>query len=65
MEPRERYGRLLACLWLADGTLFNERLLGEGYAQLLTIPPNVKYADRFKAAQAEAREAGPGAGCGE
>lgn len=44
MEPRDRYGRLLAYLWLADGTLFNELLLGEGYAQLLTIPPNnVKY----------------------
>ncbi|MFO7173309.1 MAG: thermonuclease family protein [Bacillota bacterium] len=60
VEPRDRYGRLLAYVWLADGRLFNEVLVREGYAQLLTIPPNVKYVERLTAAQREAREAGRG-----
>ncbi|MGE5551536.1 MAG: thermonuclease family protein [Bacteroidota bacterium] len=38
------------------GRLFNARLLIGGYAQLLTIPPNVKYVDFFTRFQTEARE---------
>jgi micrococcal nuclease len=56
-EPRDRYGRALAYLWLADGRFFNEMLVVRGYAQVLTIPPNVDYADRFVAAQRRARRA--------
>jgi micrococcal nuclease len=56
VEERDRYGRLLAYVWL-DEELFNEVLLKEGYAQLATYPPNVKYVERFKAAQKEARKA--------
>lgn len=59
VEERDRYGRLLAYVWLEE-ELFNEVLLQEGYAQLATYPPNVKYVERFKAAQKEAREAGRG-----
>ena len=40
--------------------MFNETLLREGYAQVATFPPNVKYVDRFLEAQREAREAGKG-----
>jgi endonuclease YncB( thermonuclease family) len=54
-EPRDRYGRLLAYVWLADGTFFNALLVAEGYAQQLTIPPNVTYADLFRRLVAEAR----------
>ena len=56
-EPRDRYGRALAYVWLADGRFFNEMLVDRGYAQVLTIPPNVDYADRFVAAQRRARKA--------
>jgi len=59
VEERDRYGRLLAYLWLGD-EMFNETLVREGYAQVMTVPPNVKYADRFVALQQEAREAGRG-----
>ncbi len=38
----------------------NETLLREGYAQVATFPPNVKYVDRFFAAQQEARSIGGG-----
>ena len=59
-EPRDRYGRALAYLWLRDGRFFNEMLVDRGYAQVLTIPPNVDQADRFRAAQRRARDAGRG-----
>jgi len=60
VEERDRYGRLLAYLWTQgeqDGApvFANAQLLRWGYAQLLTIPPNVKYVERFRSAQAAAR----------
>jgi micrococcal nuclease len=56
-EERDRYGRALAYVWLEDGRFLNMMLVKRGYAQVLTIPPNVDYADRFVAAQRRAREA--------
>lgn len=46
VQERDMYGRLLAYVYL-DGVMFNETLLEEGYAELATYPPNVKYVDRF------------------
>ena len=57
VERRDRYGRLLAYVFLEDGRFVNAELLKEGYAQLLTIPPNVKYVDLFVGLQRQAREA--------
>jgi len=54
-EPRDRYGRMLAYVWLRDGTFWNALLAAEGYAQQLTIPPNVTYAPLFRSLVAEAR----------
>ena len=66
-EERDRYGRALAYVWLRDGRFLNRLLVERGYAQPLTIPPNVDYADRFGADARSAREAGRGlwgrAGC--
>ena len=59
-EPRDRYGRLLAYLWLPDGRLFNEMLAARGYAEPLTIPPNDQLAPRFAAAAERARGAHAG-----
>ncbi len=59
IERLDQYGRTLAYIWLR-GKLFNEMLLAEGYAQVTTYPPNVKYVDRFLGAQRAAREAGRG-----
>jgi micrococcal nuclease len=55
VEPRDRYGRMLAYVWLEDGTFWNALLAAEGYAQQLTIPPNVTYADLFRRLVGEAR----------
>jgi micrococcal nuclease len=56
---RDKYGRLLRYIWLGD-VLINEQLLRDGYAQVKTYPPDVKYVDRYRVAQTEAREAGRG-----
>lgn len=55
-EPRDRYGRLLAYVWLGDGRFLNLLLAEGGYALPLTIPPNVDYANRFVAAARRARQ---------
>src|SRR3954465_2162256 len=57
VDPRDRYGRALAYLYLEDGRMFNELLAELGYATPLTIPPNVDFADRFVAAAKRARDA--------
>ena len=57
VDRRDKYNRLLAYVYLPDGTFVNAELVRQGYAQLLTIPPNVKYADLFLKCQKEAREA--------
>jgi endonuclease YncB( thermonuclease family) len=60
VERVDPYGRLLAYVWLSDGKMFNEVLLKEGYAQMATFPPNVRYVERFQEAQREARAASRG-----
>jgi micrococcal nuclease len=60
-EPRDRYGRLLAYVYrVADGRFVNETLVDGGFARTLTIPPNDRYAARFAARAAVARQAGRG-----
>lgn len=55
VEPRDRYGRILAYLW-KDDQLVNWIMVREGWAVLLTYPPNVQYVDWFSRAQSLARE---------
>ncbi len=38
VEKVDPYGRLLAYVWLANGSMFNETLVREGYAQVATFP---------------------------
>jgi len=59
VTPTDRYGRILAYVW-ARGTLVNEAMIRQGWAVLYTVPPNVKYAERFRQAQNEARTGGAG-----
>ncbi len=57
VEQRDRYGRLLAYVYRrADGLFVNAELLRQGYAQLLTIPPNIAHTDEFSAIARQARE---------
>ena len=54
-EPRDRYGRSLIYLTLPDGRSFNELLVDEGFAVPLAIPPNTRYAERFRELSKRAR----------
>ena len=56
VDPVDRYGRTLAYVWLGDD-LVNGSILAGGAGVLLTIPPNVLYVDRLRAAQRVARDA--------
>ena len=47
VQTEDKYGRLLAYVYLEDGRMLQDILLSEGYAELMTIQPNVKYADHF------------------
>jgi len=59
ITARDRYGRLLACVYVGQ-TFVNLELMNQGAAVLLTYPPNVAHAGVFTAAQARARAAGLG-----
>jgi micrococcal nuclease len=55
-EPRDKYKRLLAYVYRTQDNLFvNDVLARQGYANVLTIPPNVSHVDEFVAAVADAR----------
>lgn len=61
VEPRDRFGRTLAYVYRdSDGLFVNAALLEDGYAQLLTVPPNVAHVDEFRDLQTAARDAGRG-----
>jgi micrococcal nuclease len=61
VERRDRFGRLLAYVYRArDGRFVNAALVRGGYARTLTIPPDVRFAERFARLAREARRAGRG-----
>ena len=51
----DKYGRTLAYVYLENGTFINATLVKNGYATVMTIPPNVKYADTFLKLERKAR----------
>ena len=59
VRTRDRYGRLLAYVWVGD-LMVNAELVRLGYAQVMTVPPNVRHQALFLKLQRDAREAGRG-----
>ena len=59
VQTHDRYGRLLAYVYVSTGpggeVMVNAQLLREGYAQLLTIPPNVRHVESLRQIAEEAR----------
>ena len=47
VQKRDKYGRLLAYVYLSDGKMVNEEIVKAGYANFMTYPPNVKYQEKF------------------
>ncbi|GAB6876774.1 thermonuclease family protein [Thermaerobacter litoralis] len=71
VSETDRYGRALRYVWLVEPpadpapadvrqSMFNAVLVREGYAQVATYPPDVRYADLLVELQREARQAGRG-----
>lgn len=63
VSETDRYGRLLRYVWLdhPDGRrMLDEELVKFGYARVSTYPPDVKYLERFQAAEREAHAEGRG-----
>lgn len=58
-QSRDRHGRLLAYVWV-DDTMVNAELVRRGFAQVMTVPPNVRHQPLFLELQREARAAGRG-----
>ena len=64
VQPTDKFGRMLGYVYLhepkteaeIEAGMVNAILLKEGYAQLMTIPPNVKYQKFFQRLQRESRE---------
>jgi micrococcal nuclease len=69
VEARDDYGRLLGYVYLAggpsDGVFVNLEIVRQGYATLLTFPPNVTHVDELVAAaeSAERQNLGLWGGC--
>ena len=57
VQSRDRYGRLLAYVWVGE-TMINAELVRQGYAQVMTVPPNVRYQRLLVDLQRDARQAG-------
>ncbi len=53
-EKTDKHGRLLAYIFLKDGTFVNAKLIENGFARAYFIPPNIKYYSQFKKLENEA-----------
>jgi micrococcal nuclease len=52
----DKYQRMLAYVYLSDGTFFNKEMISEGYAHEYTYRLSYRYREEFKAAERVARE---------
>jgi endonuclease YncB( thermonuclease family) len=59
-QQRDRYGRYLAHVYLADGRNPAEQLLLEGLARATILPPNIGHLECLLQAERRARDAGKG-----
>ncbi len=59
-ERYDRYGRLLAYLFLPDGAMVNLAVVRQGLARVYSQAPNLRYQEALNAAQQEAMAAGRG-----
>ena len=55
-EPQDRYGRPLCYVYLPDGTMLNEQILRDGYADVMIVGKNNEYKEYFTQIRDEARD---------
>ncbi|WP_046180348.1 thermonuclease family protein [Domibacillus tundrae] len=56
IQTRDKYGRILAYIYLND-VMFNKTLLEKGLARVAIFPPNTQYLEELQAAEAKAKKA--------
>ncbi len=56
VQKTDRYGRVLAYVYLESGIFLNQYLVEKGFAVVSTFPPNVKYVEKFTQAERNARK---------
>ena len=54
VSDTDKYGRLLRYVWI-DGILVNEELVKNGWAEVSSFPPDIKYQERFRIEQIKAK----------
>ncbi|KMY54431.1 hypothetical protein AC623_11340 [Bacillus sp. FJAT-27231] len=55
IQSRDKYGRILAYIYLGD-KMFNKTLLEKGLARIAIYPPNTQYLEELQAAEATAKQ---------
>ena len=65
VDRTDRYGRTLAYVYLEDGTFVNAEIVKNGYANVMTVPPNVKYQELFLKLERRARNRRKGLWAGD
>ena len=55
VQKIDRYGRILAYVYLENGVFLNQYLVENGFAVVATFPPNVKFVEIFTKAEKLAR----------
>lgn len=60
VSPADKYGRILAYVYLPDRTMLQELLLKEGLAKAMPVSPNTKYQDEFSELEHAAAESKTG-----
>lgn len=60
VERKDKYGRALAYVFIksddSEEIFLNAEIIKQGYASLMTFPPNVKYVDLFRKLYRQAQE---------
>ena len=56
VEDKDKYGRTLTYALLEKGPFVNSEIMKSGYAQVIIVPPNVKYQESFVSLGRDAQE---------
>jgi len=54
-EAHDRYGRVLAYVYIDENTMLNAKLVEDGYAEVYTLKPNNKYEEYFLSLEEKAK----------
>ena len=59
VSETDKYGRLLRYVYMGD-LFINQELVAQGYATAVSYPPDIKYQDKFRQSEQQARSSNKG-----